>query len=253
MVFLALLTHIIIDCCTSYGTQILQPFSNYSFSLNSIFIIDPFYTVPLAAGILTALFFKRNAPKRRWANYLGLALSSFYLIAGLGVKLHVNSVFEKNFLEQQIHPEKYMTTPAPLSIFLWTGYAEEGDSLYAGLYSVFDEDDKIQFHAVAQNESLLEPYRGQLPVERLVWFSQGFYAANKNSPNLIIHDLRFGRSDLWLGSDAAPFVWNYRLKFNEDSTKVTGFQQFEPSFNVSSETWRKLIGRTFGNKKLSAL
>lgn len=248
LVFLALLTHIFIDCCTSYGTQILQPFSNYSFSLNSIFIIDPFYTLPLAAGILTALFLNRNSDKRRWANNVGLALSSLYLLAGLGVKMHVNSVFEQNFAKQQIHPQKYMTTPAPLSIFLWTGYAEEGDSLYVGLYSIFDDDRDIQFHRISQNEDLLAPYRNQLPVERLVWFSQGYFAASKNSPNLIVHDLRFGRSDLWLGDGSAPFVWNYRLKFNEDSTQVTGFQQFEPSFDMNRETWQKLLNRALGKE-----
>lgn len=247
MIFLVLLTHVFIDVCTSYGTQILQPFSNYSISLNSVFIIDPFYTLPLMGGILTALFLKRTSNRRRWANALGLAISSSYLLAGLGIKAHVNSVFEQNFSEQQIHPQKYMTTPAPFSIFLWTGYAEENDSLYAGLYSVFDDDRKVKLQAIPQNDELLEPYKNQLPVERLIWFSQGYYAADKNSGDLIVHDLRFGRSDFWMGNDSAPFVWNYRLHFNDDSTEVTGFQQFEPSFDVSGEMWGRLIGRTFGD------
>jgi inner membrane protein len=247
LVFLALLTHIFIDCCTSYGTQIFQPFSNYSFSLNSIFIIDPFYTLPLAAGILTALFLHRNSVKRRWANYLGLAVSSFYLLAGMGIKVHVNSVFEQNFAKQQIYPQKYMTTPAPLSIFLWTGYAEDGDSLYAGLYSVFDDEREIQFHRIPQNESLLAPYRGQLAVERLIWFSQGYYAAEKRSEGLIVHDLRFGRSDLWLSNRETPFVWNYKLIFNSDSTSVTGFKQFEPSFDMRADMWDRLLNRIIGN------
>lgn len=248
LVFLVLLTHVFIDVCTSYGTQILQPFSNYSFSLNSIFIIDPFFTIPLMAGVLAALFFNRTSARRRWANFLGLAVSSLYLLAGLGIKTHVNAVFEQNFSDRQIHPQKYMTTPAPFSIFLWTGYAEESDTLYAGLYSVFDDDKKIQFQAVPQNKSLLEPYQNQLPVERLIWFSQGYYAAEKTSDNLIVHDLRFGRSDLWLGNNSAPFVWNYRLRFNDDSTRVVGFEQYEPAFNASSEIWSRLAKRTFGRE-----
>lgn len=246
LIFLVLLTHVLIDVCTSYGTQVLQPFSNYSLSLNSVFIIDPFYTLPLMAGILTALFLGRTSKRRRWANALGLAISSFYLLAGLGIKAHVNSVFEKNFSEQQIHPRKYMTTPAPFSIFLWAGYAEEKDSLYAGLYSVFDDDREIQFQKIPQNKSLLEPYRNQLPIERLIWFSQGYYAVEKNSEDLVVHDLRFGRSDLWLEDSSAPFVWSYRLHFNDDSTEVIGFEQFEPNFDVSYAMWSRLARRTFG-------
>lgn len=247
LAFLVLITHIFIDVCTSYGTQVLQPFSNYSLSLNSIFIIDPFYTLPLMGGIVTALFLRRTSPKRRWTNYLGLILSSLYVLAGLGIKTHVNSVYEQNFEHQQIHPQKYMTTPAPFSLFLWTGYAEEGDSLYAGLYSVFDDDKRIDFHSLPKNEALLKPYRGQLPVDRLIWFSQGFYAAEKDANRLLVHDLRFGRSDLWLTNDQAPCVWNYELHFNEDSTEVLGFEQFEPSFDMRGEILSKLISRTFGN------
>src|SRR6056297_3249810 len=84
LVFGAIITHIFVDACTSYGTQVLQPFSNYPLSLNSIFIIDPFYTLPLMAGILTALFLKRGV-NRRWANWIGLGMSTLYLLAGFGV------------------------------------------------------------------------------------------------------------------------------------------------------------------------
>lgn len=248
LVFLVLLTHVFIDVCTSYGTQVLQPFSNYSLSLNSIFIIDPFYTVPLMGGIITALFLRTNSRTRRWANGAGIVLSSIYLLAGLGIKAHVNSVFEQSFQQQQIYPDKYMTTPAPFSIFLWTGYAEEADSLHAGLYSVFDDDNQINFHSLKQNKELLDPYRGQLPVERLIWFSQGYYAVEKDSARMLFHDLRFGRSDLWLTESSVPYVWNYELKFNQDSTQVTGFEQFEPDFNTSNEMIGKLINRIFGEE-----
>jgi membrane-bound metal-dependent hydrolase YbcI (DUF457 family) len=42
--------HILFDLITSYGTQILQPFSDHRYSLDLMFIIDPWFTVPL--GIL---------------------------------------------------------------------------------------------------------------------------------------------------------------------------------------------------------
>jgi inner membrane protein len=247
MVFGVIITHIFVDACTSYGTQVLQPFSNYPLSLNSIFIIDPFYTLPLMAGILTALFVKKG-DTRRWANWIGLGLSTLYLLAGFSVKAHVDKVFEQNFATQNIQPVQHMTTPAPFSIFLWTGYAEEGDTLYAGLYSVFDDDREIEFTKVPQNSELLAPFSNQLPVERIKWFSQGYYAAEKNSPQLIVHDLRFGRSDLWLSNKPAPFVWNYQLQFNADSTEVTGFNQQEPSFNASGEMWGTLFRRMFGRE-----
>ncbi|WP_441000079.1 metal-dependent hydrolase [Fodinibius sp. SL11] len=249
LVFWVFLTHIFIDVCTSYGTQVFQPFSNYSLSFNSIFIIDPFYTLPLLGGIGTALFLNRNSQHRRWANWLGIGISSLYLILGFGIKYHVNNVFEQNFDRHKIQPEQYMTTPSPLNVFLWTGYAEADDTLYAGLYSVFDEDKEIEFQQVSQNKGLLQAYRNQLPVERLIWFSRGYYAAEKKPEGLIVHDLRFGRSDLWLSDGSAPFVWNYRLIFNSDSTEVTGFKQYEPSFDMRADMWDRLLKRVLGNEK----
>lgn len=248
LVFWVFLTHIFVDVCTSYGTQVFQPFSDYSLSFNSIFIIDPFYTLPLMAGILTALFFNRTSTSRQWANWLGIGISSVYLLLGFGIKNQVNKVFEQNFAQKDITPQQYMTTPTPMNIFLWTGYAEANDTLYAGLYSVFDDNRDIDFTSVPQNKKLLHSYRGQLPVERLIWFSRGYYAAQKNSDDIVVHDLRFGRSDLWLTQKSAPFVWSYKLNLNSDSTRVTGFKQFEPSFDMRASMWNRLVDRVLGEE-----
>ncbi|SHF93085.1 inner membrane protein [Fodinibius roseus] len=246
MAFWTLSTHVFIDVCTTYGTQILQPFSNRLFSLDTIFIIDPFYTLPLMIGVLTALFIQRESPVRRWANYTGIAVSTLYMLAGLGIKSHINAVFERNFEAKNITPEQYMTTPTPFNIFLWTGYAEQGDTLYAGLYSFFDGEDDIRFHRITQHEELLEPYRGQPAVERMLWFSRGYFVADKGtSGELFMHDLRFGRSDFWLTDQPAPYVWNYQLQFNKDSTQVTGFRRFQPDFERRAALLGRLMDRIF--------
>ena len=248
MVFGVLITHVGIDLCTTYGTQILQPFSDQLFSFNSIFIIDPFYTLPLMGGIITALFMRRTSSQRRWANYIGIGLSSLYLLAGLAIKTHINTVFEQNFEQQNIKPTQYMTTPTPFNIALWSGYAVEGDTLYAGLYSIFDEDRRIQFQSVPQNKQLLTPFRGQLPVERLLWFAQGYFTVEKKYGNLLVHDIRFGRSDLWLKEQPAPFVWNYKLQFEPGMQKTTGFRRFEPGFSTRTKLWGPFLDRVLGEE-----
>lgn len=246
MVFLVILTHIFIDACTGYGTQVFQPFSNYSLSFNTIFIIDPFYTLPLLAGVLTSLFMRQKAAGR-WANYIGLGLSSVYMLMGFVIKSQVNTVYQQNFEEQQITVDRYMTTPMPFTEFLWVGYAQSGDTIYAGLYSIFDNDRSILFQKVDMNTHHINEYKNQLPVERILWFSHGYYAAEKIEGNLRMHDIRFGRSDLWLSTKSAPFVWSYKLNFNEDSTRVTGFRHLEPDFDFSSERFGALINRIAGD------
>src|SRR5512145_3083609 len=55
LVWLALITHALLDAFTVYGTQMLLPFSDYPVGLGSVFIIDPLVTVPLLAGLAGAL------------------------------------------------------------------------------------------------------------------------------------------------------------------------------------------------------
>jgi inner membrane protein len=50
-----LASHLILDLATSYGTQILFPFSRRQFTLDWLFIIDPYLTALLLAGAVAAL------------------------------------------------------------------------------------------------------------------------------------------------------------------------------------------------------
>jgi len=49
-----LLTHPLIDLPTSYGTQLLAPFSDHRFALNAMPIIDPLYSLALLLAVLVA-------------------------------------------------------------------------------------------------------------------------------------------------------------------------------------------------------
>ncbi|MEW6659745.1 MAG: metal-dependent hydrolase [Thermodesulfobacteriota bacterium] len=50
-----LAAHLLLDLATSYGTQLLSPFSSRKFYLDLVFIIDPYLTFILGAGALAAL------------------------------------------------------------------------------------------------------------------------------------------------------------------------------------------------------
>ena len=54
-IWLALVTHALLDWTTVYGTQLGLPFTDTPFGLGSMFIIAPLYTLPLLIGIGIAL------------------------------------------------------------------------------------------------------------------------------------------------------------------------------------------------------
>ena len=58
-----LASHLLLDLATSYGTQLLSPFSKRRYALDWIFIIDPYFTALLVAGTIAALTFPHWGPR----------------------------------------------------------------------------------------------------------------------------------------------------------------------------------------------
>ena len=67
--FCLLVTHPLLDCLTTYGTQFLLPFSDYRVNINSLFIIDVVYTLPMLVACIACLILRNGNPKRTiWAR-----------------------------------------------------------------------------------------------------------------------------------------------------------------------------------------
>lgn len=60
-ILLAAVTHPLLDWCTSYGTELLSPFSRERFALDAIPIIDPAFTLLLVVTLVTCWLLRRRA------------------------------------------------------------------------------------------------------------------------------------------------------------------------------------------------
>ncbi|MFU8811466.1 MAG: metal-dependent hydrolase [Balneolaceae bacterium] len=243
--FWVILTHILIDLPTTYGTQIFQPFSNYPAATDSVFIIDPLFTIPVLIGVLTARILRSRPRLGRIANGTGLALGFLYLLIGLGIKAHVHSVYKASFDAQYGWHERLKASPNGPTTFLWNGYVMKQDTVYHAMYSIFDGDTNLTFTPIPRNSHLIEPFQDDRAVEALLWFSRGYYSAKETEDgDIIVSDLRFGRDDFWL-TDEGVFVWQNRLII-EDGTAVT-FDQSLPSFDVRARNlalfWNRIWGK----------
>jgi inner membrane protein len=72
---LGMLFHLYMDLITSYGTQLLLPFTNHRFRLDWVFIIDPIYTFVLAIVLLLSFVLTGKKPA------LSSAFSGSYTIS----------------------------------------------------------------------------------------------------------------------------------------------------------------------------
>lgn len=240
-----LMTHIALDCLTTYGTQVFWPFSRYPVIFGTIFIIDPLYTIPLAGGFLLSLFWGPTARPRRWANYAGLALSSAYLLFTITNKLYVTQVFEEALGRQVPSYHRVLTRPTPLNNLLWMGIAEADDGYYVGLYSLLDEDRTLDFRYVPKRHELLGDARDAPAVQRVRHFSRGYFAVRRGPENaLLMHDLRFGRNDLGLTKEG-EYLFTFRLEENADG-RVIGLHQLEPALRLNRALLHRFGARILG-------
>jgi inner membrane protein len=246
LVFWCLLTHILLDCFTTYGTQIFQPFSDYRVILGSIFIIDPLYTVPLLTGLVVALWVRQTSKLRRVANYLGLGVSSLYLLLTFTNKLYVEEVF-KDALQVQGHDyQQLFTYPTAFNNLLWIGLAANPQGIWVGHYSLLDAEQTIDFRHVPRNRHLLGDLADDPVVQRLRWFSNELYTLGEKNGELYFNDLHLPRTDNWLSMEG-DYVFSFRLiRDPEEPTRLLDVVQERPPYRITEDMWQRFAQRVMG-------
>ena len=216
MFFLCLFTHILLDCFTSYGTQIFAPFSDYRLALGTISVADPAYTIPFIICLVVAAFHNRDNPRRRKWNYAGLIISSTYLLFTVGNKIYINQLFKSELERQEIQYKQYLTTPTILNNQLWYCIAELDSVYMQGHYSQLDKDKFIKLKPIPKNHDWVNAKDDDHTMNVLKWFSKGFYnIIRKENGGLQVNDLRFGT---FRASDRPEdnFVFRFEIAENGD-------------------------------------
>lgn len=191
VVYAVFATHVLLDSFTVYGTQIFWPFSKYPVSLGSIFIIDPVYTLPLVLGVLVTLVLRHSAKGQR-ANQIGLILSTLYLVWGLGAQGHVRNLAHTSLERRGVEYQRLLVQPTPFNSILWRIVAVSDNRYHVGYYSLLDEEPRINVVHYDRSLALLDGLMSHWPVQRLTWFTHGFYAVNSEENAIVISDLRMG-------------------------------------------------------------
>jgi inner membrane protein len=194
MVWLALVTHPLLDAMTVYGTQLGLPFTNFPYAVGSIFIIDPLYTLPLLIGLGFAL-----ARQRPGDNAAGLALSSAYLAWSVLAQQHVTAIASQQARAQGIRIERVLVTPAPFTTLLWRIVIVSPDGHYYEGFSALLDDAQtpLAFDRYPRGNDLLAALRDHPPVARMERFARGFIKLERErdgdaGERIVLSDLRMG-------------------------------------------------------------
>ena len=209
--FLTLVTHPILDGFTTWGTQLFWPLK-LRIDFKNIFVVDPLYTIPFLIFTILVLFQKKDSKKRRLYNFIGLSISSTYIVLSLILKGFAYHEFKNQLKEQNIVYTDFNTKPAPLNTILWTANIDAKTHYLIGYYSFFDTK-PIQFKKFPKNHHLLGDLASNKKVKRMIAVSKGWYSINKVNNTLYFNDLRFGT--LSLNSKNDDFVFKYKIEEND--------------------------------------
>lgn len=190
-VWLALISHPLLDAMTVYGTQLARPFTDRPYGVGSIFIIDPLFTVPVLAGVIVALS-RGDARGLRW-NRGGLLLGAAYLVWGVAAQQHVQAVAAASLAQQRIAAQRVLVTPTAFNSVLWRVVAITPTEHVEGFYSVLDREPRIQFDRFDRGAHLYDALAGRRHVERIAWFSGGFFKLSARQTQILMSDLRMGQ------------------------------------------------------------
>jgi len=189
--FLGYATHGLLDACTSYGTQLLWPFSNERFAWNTVSIIDPLFTLPVIILIVLAAC-------RKNVRYARVAFAYAVIFLSLGIIQNQRAEQAAYALAgQRGHQiERLQVKPSFANRHLWKIIYEYDGRYYVDAVKLLWEREylpgtSIQKLDVRRDFPWLPADSQQArDIERFRWFSDGYLALSTKNPDLIM-DIRY--------------------------------------------------------------
>lgn len=190
-IWLVLVTHVLLDAFTTYGTQLFWPLTPSPAAISSIFIIDPLYTLPLLLAVIVGAIWGLRRTGMRW-QYAALALSTLYLGSTLIGKQMAEQQLDAALQRDGIQAEITFSAPTPFNTVLWRVVAFAGDDYYEGVVSWLDDSppelERLPRNANAAREALAD----SAAHERLRWFARDKLRYDLIDGNWVVTDLRLG-------------------------------------------------------------
>ncbi len=248
---LACVTHPVIDLFTSYGTQLLAPFSDVRFAIDAMPIIDPLYSLPLLLAFLFALFTRSKAQlAQRLARFSLIYVLLYTLMAwGVGQSLEAR-IREQLRLELggAAHGAEVTAYPILLQPFWRRIVVDLPDHILIGFLSPFDDRpvpwqqySRLDEHRAVQ--AALETRSGAV----FRWFAMGklhwsLQASQDGGYVVEARDYRYGLPN---GSELGFWGLRFRLDAQLKPTAKAELLSERPAANGGSfrDLWDGLLGR----------
>ncbi|MEC7986649.1 MAG: metal-dependent hydrolase [Myxococcota bacterium] len=199
LAFWALITHPLLDVCTTYGTQLLYPISTTRFSTNGIAIIDLFYTLPLL--IVAILSLRMEVPKLARS---ALFVSSAYLGLSHFISFSAIQYLQSRFVQYGFEKENIHVSPVLLFSPLRRVVAKDDQGNFiTAMYSPFAKRPPSVHRAKSVSNAQVDTLLTSKDGATFLWFANHFVLVERQQSAYLFIDTRYGSfSKPWF----SPFI-----------------------------------------------
>jgi inner membrane protein len=192
--FAGVLTHLLCDGCTSYGTMLLWPFNEMRYAWDCLPIVDLFATLPLLTLVILA--YRRQS--RRLAAY-GLIWFTGYAFIGVWQHHRAEASLRASLSARGIEPTRLTVKPTVSNLIVWRGIWQHKDHWQVGAVRVPPWGEAM----VAPGDERLvwkETMPGNPPADSKAGrhfadfskFTQGWNTYAAFESGVVVGDVRFG-------------------------------------------------------------
>ncbi|MCG9678942.1 metal-dependent hydrolase [Vibrio sp. Isolate24] len=184
-------THALLDACTSYGTQLLWPFTQERYAWNMVSVVDPIFTFPIL--ICLAVTFRKRTP---WGARIALLWGLTYLSLGIIQKERAYNEGLQLAQERNHSPNRIEVKPSFANILVWKViYETDGhyhvDAIRLGSSTKIYSGESIAKLYINRDLPWLKQNSQQAKdIERFRRFSNGYLALHPNE-KLSVIDVRY--------------------------------------------------------------
>ncbi len=261
-IFAVWAVHVLADCFSSEGAEVLWPFPGKRIAFHFLPEVDFLFTVPLIATVVwlacrreakpVKTRGKKTAPpsKRRKLLFSGFALSAGYALIAAGMKFVVSAGFDADLARRGTKFERRMESPTPFNILLWRSVVDRGNEMWVGYRSVFEHrETPVRWTVYLKNTEALHSVATMRETKTLTSRADGWWLARPYAKGAWLGDLRYPESRVW-GSKKGMVDSLLAFSWVIDPTlKKDHLRSFSPSNENSADYFQRLATRISGNRE----
>ena len=246
LAIVSLLTHPLLDVFTTYGTQLLAPFSRQRFAFDAVAILDPAYSLVLALGLALGLWRGVGTATARRAAWAALAVSSAYIGLGLVVNDRAEEIARRQLAAEGVREARVSAYPTLFQLPFRRVVARSGDEVRVGWLSLLAPRPIAWEPFEAARGPAVEAARLTDEARIFEWFAMGEATprveATADGAVVEMDDLRFG-----FPGRPKDGLWGVRVRLDAEGRPVGPGERFDralpaPASELVGRIWRETLG-----------